>query len=378
MLKPISKGPASTLREAHQKLDRTLVSHQRFDEAVGFIRARLLFQSDSKLLFVVGPSGVGKTRAYSTAQKIILDLLKEGLFEDLTRIPYVAFEVGSTSIGNFAWGPFYHEYQKHLRMPLVPSKAVLDELPFISKQEGPHEVLVSAINHRRPYATLLDEANHLCQVANPRLIAQQLNKIKSLANKTGVLHIMFGTYELAAVLDASEQLARRGDTFHFARYRKHVPGEMGAFSAMVKRFQGALPFHHTIDLCSNIDFIYERCIGCGGTLKTWLVSAMSYACRNNRDHITFDDMVATAMAPNKLRVMLHAAQRGEELLDDRSNGLEVLRLMIDSKPGDQQTFGLPGVSVGSPKRKGSPIERNPSSDPVGGAFATGNSVAKAS
>ena len=376
-MKPLTKGPAKTLREAHVRLDKTLINHRRFDECSTTLRARMLFQGESKLMIVVGPSGSGKTRAMLSAQKTITGLMQEELLDDHGRIPSVAFEVGATSIGNFAWGPFYHQYLAQLQVPLNPSREVMMEMGLAPKEHGPHQVLISAVKHRRPHVVLLDEANHLCQVSNPRLIAQQLNKIKSLANTTGVLHILFGTYELAGLLDASSQLARRAEVFHFARYRPHVAGEMGHFSTMVKQFQKVLPFHHTIDLSSNMDFIYERTIGCCGILKNWLVQAMAQACRNDRDHITFDDMVQTAMEANKLRRLLLDAQRGEELLDDRSSSVETLRQMIWNPQGEQGALALAGVGAKTKTEKRNPGERAPSSDPVGGAFRQGCAIEEA-
>ena len=375
-LPDITPTARKVLFEARNKLEKSLVTHAHFNDALAVIRNRILFPADSNLLFIVGPSGVGKTRLFATAQKMILETFNYDLIEDKTRLPCVAFEVQATNVGNFAWGPFYNDYQAQLQVPLAPSKEMLTTLPKSPRQEGPQQAVLSAISHRRPLVTFLDEANHLCQVSNARLLPQQLDKIKSLANQSKTLHVMFGTYELAALLDASPQLARRGNTHHFSRYRWERQKELNDFTGMVKCFGQSIPLHHTLNLESRVQYFYERTIGCGGILKNWLMEALGYACRNNRTYITMDDLNATAIPSQKLRRLLIEAQNKESLLDYHDNDSGSLLEMLPAPFVEQTELQLQAPAPRSNKH--SPGTPNPRSDPTGGAFRNDLAVARAS
>ena len=55
-----------------------------------------------------------------------------------------------------------------------------------------------ALAFRRPAAVLIDEAQHLAKMGSGRRLADQLDVIKSLANRTKTVQVLFGTYELLA------------------------------------------------------------------------------------------------------------------------------------------------------------------------------------
>lgn len=364
LLPEISPEASKVMFAARDRLEKSVVRHVRFNEALTLIRNRILFPTDSNLLFIVGPTGVGKSRLMSIAKKVVLEMMKDELIADRSRLPSVAFEVQATNVGNFSWGPFYADYQAELKVPIPPSKELMSELPHVPRAHGPHQAVLSAIAHRRPVVTFLDEANHLCQVSNARLLPQQLDKIKSLANRSKTLHVMFGTYELAALLDASAQLARRGNAFHFSRYRWEKQGELNAFKEMVEQFGSCLPLDHTLSLPSRVEYIYERSLGCAGILRNWLMDALGRACRDGHTFIKFQDLEATAMPSSKLRRLLQDAQTKEAIMDDRDNHDDSLRELLRNPFPAQAELPLHSRSGGNQ----SPGTPNPRSDPTGGAF----------
>jgi hypothetical protein len=363
-LPPVSSAACKVLLEARDKLNRSLVQHLRFKQALGTIRNRILFPTDSNLLFIVGPTGVGKTRLMAIAQKVVLEMQHNELLADSSRIPYVAFEVQATNVGNFAWGPFYTDYLAQLQVPLAPSKESMAAIPCHPREKVPHQALLSAIAHRRPMVTFLDEANHLCHVSNARLLSQQLDKIKSIANRSQTLHVMFGTYELAALLDASSQLARRGNTFHFSRYRWERNGEFNAFIDVIKGFGGTLPLDHSLDLSSHATFIYERTLGCPGILKNWLMDAVGRAFRDNRTFVTIRDLEETAMPFPKLQRLLIEAKNKESILEDTDRNADSFRDSLKAPYAEQIELPLNSTRGGNH----SPGTPNPRSDQTGGAF----------
>jgi hypothetical protein len=85
-------------------------------------------------------------------------------------------------------------------------------------------VYEAALQCRGVRTIILDEAQHLLKLASGIKLVDQLDWLKSMANTTGVLHILTGTYELLALRNLNGQTARRGLEIHFPRYQfQHQP-----------------------------------------------------------------------------------------------------------------------------------------------------------
>jgi hypothetical protein len=305
-----------SLLDAKEQLDRCLVEHTRFDEAKTKILRHLRFPSDKKILWVIGPSGVGKTRLAAKIASMICNdpVLKARADGDPGCIPSLQFEVPCiSSNGRFAWSSFYHTYFDQLQCPLQPTAQRLPMLPTFRHKITPEDMVLQALKHRRPIVTLLDEANHFANVASGKALVEQMTRIKSFVNRSGVLHICFGTYETVSMTKLSEQLARRSDVIHFGRYLA-TSGDLAAFDKVVGNFQRAIRVAHHFDLRPHLKYLHERTIGCVGSLKTWMVDALGKADEAGRKGIRLEDLEATAPDFRTLEVMLRKAMEGEDML----------------------------------------------------------------
>ncbi len=79
----------------------------------------------------------------------------------------------------------------------------------------------------------------------------QLDCLTSLANMTGVLHGLFGTYELLIFRDLSTQLSLRTINIHFPRYKPDNPKDLKAFKSILFTFQRHLPLREEPDLIAE-------------------------------------------------------------------------------------------------------------------------------
>ena len=76
----------------------------------------------NSLIFVFGPTGVGKTTLrLKTEQLITAELLSE-LHEDVTRIPVVSVEAVAPESGSFNWRDHYKRLLHQLDEPLIDHK----------------------------------------------------------------------------------------------------------------------------------------------------------------------------------------------------------------------------------------------------------------
>jgi energy-coupling factor transporter ATP-binding protein EcfA2 len=370
---------SAAVEKVQERLNRRLIEHTRFDEALQRIESELRFPTDTKILLVVGPTGVGKTRLRKAVEKLIFDLTAQKLIEDRGCVPFVSFEIACASTSyRFNWRQFYEDYMEQLEAPFTPTGAALSSLPLVDGHRGPEHAVLSALRHRRPVAALLDEANHFAVVASGKVFLEQMTRIKSFANRSGVLHICFGTYELAQMANLSGQLARRCEIIHFARYRSASESEsdFAAFKKVARTFHGCVPGAVDLDLGSRAEYLHQRSIGCVGILKTWLVKALGHAMKNGRKEIKFSDLEDTAMPVDRLQRILNETIEGEASLRETQEEMDVFLSDLGHKepkepdaPPQGELFGHSpaiGAIPGKPARN--PGEPAAKRYPSGGAF----------
>src|SRR5579885_1398458 len=83
-------------------------------------------------------------------------------------------------------------------------------------------VYEAALLRRGVRTIILDEAQHLLKLASGIKLIDQLDWLKSMANTTGVLHILTCTYELLALRNLNGQTARRGLEIHSMSICSHA------------------------------------------------------------------------------------------------------------------------------------------------------------
>src|ERR1039457_914314 len=171
------------------------VAHPRLVEAKETLINAIRGAEPNSLIFVFGPTGVGKTTLrLKTEQLITAELLSE-LHEDITRVPVVSVEAVAPESGSFNWRDHYKRLLHQLDEPLIdhklgrpaegspaasiprfmpPSKAVGTEYRYAVEQ---------AVRYRRPVAIMIDEAQHLGKIPSGRRLLDQLDVAISIANQ---------------------------------------------------------------------------------------------------------------------------------------------------------------------------------------------------
>ena len=75
--------------------------------------------------------------------------------------------------------------------------------------------------------------------------------VKSIANQTKTVHVLFGTYDLLAFRNLNGQLSRRSIDVHLSRYRADDSEDRQIFINVVRCFEKELPFDDEPDLVSD-------------------------------------------------------------------------------------------------------------------------------
>jgi thymidine kinase len=250
----------------------------------------ILDPGGKQLVFVIGPTGSGKTFLKKAMRAEIEDRFVVQQEANRGRIPVVSVEIPSKDEVRPSWRIIYERLLVEMEEPLVDKKVAYSNVVMQRDSNGQltlaaktttsklRYALEQALKHRRPYAVFLDEAQHLMDMAGLSF-QDQMDCLKSIANMTGVLFVLFGTYEMFSLLDMSDQLMRRSTIIHLPRYGSRA-GDKAVFRNTLNTFQINMPFHRESDLLSHCEFFHERTAGCVGFFYEWLLAAYKAALRD--------------------------------------------------------------------------------------------------
>lgn len=359
------------IAERVQKFRLLTVAHPLLSTAKDLLEAAINEAPSSSIVMVFGPTGVGKTTLRLKIQQLLSDQSKPLMETDPSRSPFVAVEAAAPDNGTFSWRDHYRRTLVELSEPMLDCKLKPKWIHFAHDSQGQQlvrpdasaaqlrQALESAVQHRRPAAILIDEAQHLTRMASGRRLADQLEVIKSLANCTRTVHVLLGTYDLLAFRHLNGQLSRRSLDIHFRRYSAESQDDIRVFKSTVLTFQRHLPLDEQPDLLPLWELLYERSVGCIGILKEWLDRALIAAFREGCKTVTACHLEATALSAARCEKIAVEAYEGERQLlsaeQARSRLRELLGLEGSAAVAAAQKTPHPRRRVGQRKPKRDPI-----------------------
>ncbi len=225
------------------------------------------------------------------------------------------------------------------------------------------QALEKALFHRRPDIFFVDEAQHLSKMSSGQKLQNQLDCLKSLANISGVVHGLFGTYELLIFRNLSAQLSRRSIDIHFPRYKANNFQDLKAFKSVLLTFQRHMPLEREPDLVSKWDYFYERSLGCIGILKDWLTRTLRDVLEEGDETISEKHLKRRAWSVAQCKRMLQEIEEGEKQLEETEEDVSQLRRSLGIDPETiEETLKTTSKSNKGSRRVG---QRKPKRDPIG-------------
>ena len=323
------------------------------------------------LVLVLGPTGVGKTTLRMKVENLLIQQMSPLLEADPGRLPFVSVEVVPSETGRFRWRDYFSRLLAAMHEPLIDSKIIRDPRGVhapVSMTGGADlsYAVELALRHRRPPVVFVDEAQHLARISSGRRLSDQLDVIKSIANRTQTVHVLFGTYELLAFRNLSAQLSRRSMDLHFQRYGAD-PADRQVFQSILLTFQKQLPFTETEnELTTMWEFLYERSVGCVGILKEWLMRACVRSIRYGASTISREHLEKTALSISQCEKILAESRDGETRLHDNEDSRLRFRTLLGIEP---QSRGIvppvaSTVPVSRRPKPGRVGQRSPRRDPI--------------
>lgn len=348
------------------------VAHPMLSSAKDLLVAAINEAPAGTIVMVVGPTGVGKTTLRLRIQQVLSEQGEHCMKTDPSRLPFVAVEAAAPDNGNFNWRDHYRRTLVELSEPMLDFKLTPKWIRFAHDSRDQQfvrpdasaaqlrQALESAVQHRRPAAILIDEAQHLTHMASGRRLADQLEVIKSLANCTRTVHILLGTYDLLAFRDLNGQLSRRTLDIHFRRYSAENQDDIRVFKNTVLTFQRHLPLEEQPDLLSHWEWLYERPMGCIGILKEWLDRALIIALGKGSNTLTARHLETTALSAARCEKIAVEAQEGERQLLSADQTEPRLRQLLGL---EERVAGTATHRTPHPRRRVG--QRKPERDPIG-------------
>src|ERR1019366_8088835 len=208
------------------------VAHPHLSRADDAVWNAIREPAGKLLIFVFGPTGVGKTTLLEHIEKRLMEQALSQMAVDQSHLPVVRLNAMAPSARQFKWPDFYTRALMSVAEPLIDYKIDYHALiPVFNdtlkrhvtpRSGGDAAALQRAweqvIKYRQLVAILIDEAQHFGKVVKGSTLSEQLDHIKSLAVETQTVHVLAGTYDLPIFRDLNAQLSRRSIDVHISRY----------------------------------------------------------------------------------------------------------------------------------------------------------------
>jgi len=197
----LTQSPADRLNYFKQYT----VAHPALDQADKAIWSALREPAGAALVFIFGPTGVGKTTLLSHIATRLTEQVLPTLGQDRGRLPVVRLDAVASATRPFKWFDFYRRALMAVDEPLLEYKVGASR-NRLALEEGRGKRWVSrrsmdvadlrlawehALLHRHPCAVLIDEAQHMAKTASGAKLLDQLDHLKSLALMSQTVHVMY-------------------------------------------------------------------------------------------------------------------------------------------------------------------------------------------
>ncbi len=361
------------------------VRHPRQEEIEQFLLRAISGHRSYTLLALYGASGVGK----STVIGQVARLCREAETNPAV-VPVVIVQASPEDVGSSARLDYYRQILAQLQhhptiqdrtkgLPLYtnPGKKSNDPAEWLDMRNA----VEYAFDLLQVKVVFVDEAQHLLSADTHHKPTAQLDWLKTLTNRTNVLHVLVGNFDLYDCCHLNAQVVRRMRDLHFPRYHLDNQKECEEFVGALKSLLEHAPI--TVDMPAFLTrwrWFGEWSMGCVGVLGDWIVETVDALVSSGETVLTVEALTRHALQPDQRARLEMEARTGEHRVAraKAQSELELQQLRgtptQDMKPGQLHLTPTPAADR---ERSSGRIERAAMRDPVGDQ-APGVSTSKCS
>jgi hypothetical protein len=361
------------------------VKHPRLEEIDDTLMQAIYGHRTYTLLPIYGAGGVGK----STVLKHVAERCREKEMDPAT-VPVVEVQASPEDIGASARLDFYRQILsqlrghvavndrvRHLNLATHPGKKSTDPAEWLDMRDA----VIYAFALLRVKVVFVDEAQHLMSVDTPHKPTSQLDWLKTLTNRTNVLHVLAGNFDLYDFCHLNGQAGRRMRDLFFSRYHLDNEVECSEFVGALRTLLEQVPLIVDVPgLLTHWRWFGEWSLGCIGVLSDWIVETVDALYRQGVTTLTIDALQKHALPPNLRARMESEARAGEFKMEQaKAQSEQELKRLLGNPapvPGTTPTPAphTPAASVSPDTRQGmsghARVERAAARDFVGDQVQT--------
>jgi energy-coupling factor transporter ATP-binding protein EcfA2 len=349
------------------------VRHPRLIEQEQFLLRAISGHRSYTLIDLYGASGVGK----STLIDQVAGLVRETSTNPAV-FPVVIVQASPEDIGASARLDYYQQIlaqlqhypairdrTKNLQLYNNPGKKSNDPLEWLEMRNAV-EYAFALVQVK---VVFVDEAQHLLAADPGRKPTAQLDWLKALTNRTNVLHVLVGNFDLYECCHLNGQAVRRMRDQHFPRYHLDTQKECEEFVGALKTLLECVPL--TVDvptLLTHWRWFGEWSVGCVGILGDWIVETVDALWADGETTLTIEGLARHALQPDqRVRLEMEARTGENRVARALAKSEEELQQFLSPLTHDEKaTQANRGTDMHShQERKGGRIERAAGRDPVG-------------
>ncbi len=351
--------------EAHTQLEAfkaVKVKHPRLDEVDQHVTQALDEHAGYTHLLLYGPSGVGKsTVIHRIAERFCAEEPNQA------RVPVVLVEARPSDTGTYVRLDYYRQVLTTLKAHVVVKELLVNITTAPKPTRGSRhvtewldlrEAVEQAVARLQVQAVVIDEAQHLMQVAAPHKPADQLDWLKSMTNWTHVLHVLVGTYDVFDFRNLHGQAARRGRDLHFPRYHVDTTSERQEFVGALRYLLEHVPLTCDVSaLLARWRWFADCSLGCVGILKDWLVQTVAATLGDAGPALTLEALTRHALQPaQRVRLEVDARAGEHKVAVGNATSHEQLQALLGAGHADRSAAGRaarrPGEAARTRRRPG--------------------------
>jgi hypothetical protein len=362
MTNPDSSSPTILQESRDNKLKYfkdIIVPHRKICAVLERLIKNIIEPDDALVYLVFGVTGVGKSRLKAELEKRLLAHFKDEIISNPGILVVGGIEVDGAEGGKFNYSDYYIQVLESLKEVLIDYKENYgihfeddNEDHLIGDHEGKNakalrRAMQKVFLHRQLKAYTLDEAQHLFDVAGGRQINVQMNWLKSIANKTQTVHVLFGTYELLKCQEVNGQVGRRSEDYYLAPYYFNNEKDEEDFVKVIKTLQENSPVENVPQLEKHWKYFMESSIGCVGILKSWWFRALAKALDDGAKTLRLKDFEARELSAGRRKTIQKELEAGESRLaylykEDKEEKVEKSKSIADATSQSTKKGGKVG------------------------------------